>query len=121
MRLARTLATLLVLAAGTAHAHTHLQSSLPADRSTVASPREVTLHFSAAARLTALTLQRGGEAPLNLAVPAKSARDFSVPVSAVSAGSYKVTWRAAGEDGHVMSGSFSFTVDPAAPASSPKP
>ena len=68
------------------------------------------------ARATALTLQQGAATTKNLTLPAKAAKDLSVPVSGLTAGDYTVNWRVVGEDGHVMSGKFSFTVDPAAPA-----
>ncbi|MEP7312904.1 MAG: copper resistance protein CopC [Pseudomonadota bacterium] len=117
----RTLMTMgSILFATAALAHTHLQSSLPADKSKVAAPQAIELHFSEAARVTSLTLQQGTAAAKRLTVPAKEAKDVSVPVSGLTAGDYKVTWRVAGEDGHVMSGSFGFTVDPAAPAASAK-
>lgn len=106
----------MLLAATTAQAHTHLHSSVPANQSRVAPPAAIELHFSEAARVTSLTLQQAGAAPRNLApLPAVAAKVVSVPVSGMTAGSYTVTWRVAGEDGHVMSGKFQFTVDPAAP------
>jgi methionine-rich copper-binding protein CopC len=106
-----------LLATVAAQAHTKLESSVPADKSKVATPQSIELHFSGAARLTALTLQQGTAPARNLGpLPAKATKDMSVPVSGLSAGDYKVSWRVAGEDGHVMSGTFSFTVDPAAPA-----
>lgn len=111
-----TFITAMLLVAGAAQAHTHLQSSVPADKSKVAAPPALELHFSESARVTALTLQQGAAAPVSLTVPATAGKDIKVPVKALVAGDYKVTWRVAGADGHVMSGTFSFTVDPAAPA-----
>jgi copper resistance protein C len=104
----------MLLAAGTAQAHTHLRSSVPADKSKVAAPQALELHFSESARVTALTLQQGSAAPVNLTVPTAAGKDVKVPVKTLAAGDYKVNWRVAGEDGHLMSGSFGFTVDPAA-------
>jgi copper resistance protein C len=108
-----------LLMAGAAQAHTHLQSSVPADKSKIAAPTAIELHFSEAARLTSLSLRQGTAAAKNLApLPTRAAKDVSVPVTGLTAGDYTVNWRVAGEDGHVMSGSFAFTVDPAAPAAS---
>jgi hypothetical protein len=88
----------------------------------VKSPAAIELHFSEAAKLTALTLQKGKEAEQPIKpLPAKAAADVSVPVPALAAGDYVVSWRVAGDDGHVMSGKFGFTVDPAAPAAAAKP
>jgi copper resistance protein C len=111
-----TLAMLMAVAAG-AQAHTHLEGSVPADKSRVKTPAVIELHFSEAAKLTALTLQKGAEAAQPIkSLPAKAAADLSVPIPALAPGDYVVNWRVAGDDGHVMSGKFAFTVDPAAPA-----
>lgn len=117
-----TLSLLMTAAAATAQAHTHLEGSVPADKSRVKAPAAIELHFSEAAKLTALTLQKGKEAEQPIKpLPAKAAADISVPVSALAPGDYVVSWRVAGDDGHVMSGKFGFTVDPAAPAAAAKP
>jgi methionine-rich copper-binding protein CopC len=107
----------MLLAATLAQAHTNLESSVPADNSKLAAPAAIELHFSEAARVTALTLQQGTAAAKPLKpLPAKAAQHVSVPVTGLTAGEYTVNWRVAGEDGHVMSGKFSFTVDVSAPA-----
>lgn len=117
MKHARITIASLLLAANAAQAHTHLESSIPSNGSKVAAPTAIELRFSGAARVTALTLQQTGVAAKALApLPATATKVVSVPVSGLAAGSYTVTWRVAGEDGHVMSGTFQFTVDPAAPA-----
>lgn len=109
-----TLSALMAVAAA-AQAHTHLEASVPADKSRVQAPGAIELHFSEAARLTSLTLQKGKEAAQPLKpLPSKAAAKLSVPVEALSAGEYVVNWRVAGDDGHVMTGKFAFTVDPAA-------
>lgn len=91
-------------------AHTHLQASAPADKSKVAAPQAIELHFSEAARLTALTLQQGGGEAKPLMLPAKAAKDITVPVGTLAPGEYTVNWRVASTDGHVMNGTFGFTV-----------
>jgi len=117
MRFSAIAMPLLMTMAVTAQAHTHLEGSVPADKSRVAAPAAIELHFSGAARVTALTLQKGSEEPVALkSLPTKAAADVSVPVSRLAAGDYVVNWRVVGDDGHVMSGKFGFTVDPAAPA-----
>lgn len=111
-----TIGLLLTGIAATAQAHTHLESSLPSDKSKVKAPANVELHFSEAARVTAMSLQKGTEAAVALKpLPAKAMQHVSVPVPALSAGDYIVNWRVVGDDGHVMSGKFGFTVDPSAP------
>lgn len=111
----------LVLVAGTAHAHTHLESSVPADKSKVRAPQAIELRFTEPARVTALTIQQGTNSAKDLKPPSTASKVVSVPVSGLAAGDYKVSWRVAGQDGHVMSGSFLFTVDPAAPAANVAP
>ncbi len=109
------LAALVVSTA--AFPHTALVGSLPTDKSRVRAPAAIELHFSEAARVTALTMQKGKDAAVDIKpLPAKAAKDVSVPAPALTAGDYVVNWRAASDDGHVVSGKFGFTVDPAAPA-----
>ncbi len=110
-------ALLMTVFAAAVQAHTHLEGSVPADKSRVKAPAAIELHFSEAAKLTALTIQKGKEAAQPVKpLPSKAAADISVPMAALAPGDYVVNWRVAGDDGHVMSGKFGFTVDPAAPA-----
>jgi methionine-rich copper-binding protein CopC len=99
-----------------AGAHTQLQTSVPTDKSRVQAPAVIELRFSEPALLTALTLQKGKDAATTIKdLPAKASAHFAVPVPKLAAGDYVVNWRAASDDGHVMSGKFAFTVDPSAP------
>jgi copper resistance protein C len=110
----------MLLVASAAQAHTHLESSIPADKSKVAAPVEIVLHFSEAAHVTAMTLQQGTSPAKALTpLPTKASQHVAVPVKGLVAGEYTVNWRVAGEDGHVMSGKFAFTVDPAAAPAKP--
>jgi hypothetical protein len=106
-----------------AQAHTHLEKAMPADGSVLnAPPSEIMLHFSAAARVTALTIQKdGGDKQKLEPLPAKAAPMVSVPVSNLSAGKYVVSYRVVSEDNHVMSGDIHFTVSPGAASSTPAP
>jgi hypothetical protein len=111
----------LLLATTLAHAHAHLAASTPADKSHVAAPAAVELKFSEAVRVTALTLQQGKNAAKPLApLPTKAATTASVPLPKLDAGDYVVAWRAASDDGHIVSGSIAFNVDPGAPAAAGK-
>lgn len=108
----------LVTFAVTASAHAHLEKSSPADGSVLASsPPSIVLSFSEAARLTALSIQRGDEAKQNLKpLPTTAAREISVPMPPLKPGAYSLTWRVLSDDGHMMSGTVHFTVaaEPAA-------
>ncbi len=103
----------LFVTLGVAQAHTHLKSSMPADKAVLsAAPKQVMLHFSEATRLTAVTIQKDGDKKETTltGLPKQAAADVTLPVEIAEPGTYKLTWRAIGGDNHVMSGSIQFTV-----------
>ena len=107
------LAGALVVLAGAAQAHTHLESATPADNAVLASaPSQVTLRFSEPTRLTALTIQKEGEKePHRLqSLPKEQAKELNAPLAPLGAGKYTLNWRAIGADNHVMSGELHFSV-----------
>lgn len=103
---------ILVMVGVSASAHAHLQQSSPADNSVItASPSNLVLNFSEAARLTALSIQKGSESPQKLkSLPAAAARQISVPLPSLTPGAYSLSWHALSEDGHVTSGTLHFTL-----------
>ena len=105
----------LALTSG-AQAHTHLKQSAPAEGSVVTTPpSNIVLTFSEAARVTALTLQKDGEAAQKLApLPSTPAEQVTVPAPKLAPGKYVVNWRVVSDDNHIMSGKLHFTIDPAA-------
>ena len=104
------IASVLLFCAVSAHAHAHLSASIPQDGSTGKAPEQIVLTFSEATRLTAVGLQREGDASRKLPVPATPAAHFTVPLPKLLPGRYTLTWRALSGDGHVTSGSLHFTV-----------
>ena len=108
------LVTVLVAAslASPALAHTHLDSTVPADGSTVAAaPAEFVLNFSGPTRLTALTIQRDGGAEQKIAaLPAAAAAAVRVAAPKLENGRHTLSYRVVGADGHVMNGKVTFTV-----------
>jgi copper resistance protein C len=102
----------LLSLASTAWAHTHIQSSLPANGSTVAkAPTEFVLIFPEAVRATSLTVTKaGGKEQKIEKLPTASAARIAVPAPKLEDGSYTLDWRVAGKDGHVMSGKVQFKV-----------
>ena len=108
--------TALLAFAAVAQAHTHLKGSTPAEGSTiVAAPANIVLKFSEAARVTALTVQKDGEAEQKLSsLPTTPAEQVTVPSPKLAPGKYVVTWRVVSDDGHVMAGKLHFTLDPTA-------
>jgi methionine-rich copper-binding protein CopC len=94
-----------------AHAHAHLNASIPAEGSSGKAPEAIVLTFSEAARITAMSLQRDGEASRKLApLPAAAAARITLPLPKLSPGKYTLSWRMVGDDGHVISGALHFTV-----------
>lgn len=110
----------LTLAATAVFAHAHLQKAVPADGGVVnAAPSNVVLTFSEPARLTACWLQKGEAAKQKISGLATTpAKEISVPIPSLDAGSYVLSWRVVGDDGHIMPGQIHFTI---APAGTPAP
>lgn len=106
-----------------AAAHTALVSSSPAANATVASPTRIEMHFSEALigvttrAEIAMTGMPGmaNHAPMAItgftAQLGKDGKSMTLLLRRpLVAGTYRVTWNAAGADTHHMSGNFSFTV-----------
>ena len=110
------IALLLSLFASVASAHTALKTSTPADETTVkAAPSEISLVFNGPVRLVKLELMAGEKAMVTSFKPGSEAiAEFVVQTPGMLAGNYTVNWAAIGADGHTVSNSFSFSVDPAA-------
>jgi methionine-rich copper-binding protein CopC len=106
----------IVLSGGIAavQAHAHLRSAVPADGSVLsAPPPQVVLEFSEPARLTAAWIQRSGGARRKIApLPRQSAASVALPLPALRAGLYELSWRALSADGHIVPGHIHFTVMP---------
>jgi hypothetical protein len=95
--------------------HNHLKKSAPAADEAVATPKEIRLWFAEKVnpKISSITVAsetgpkaetgkvRGTDDPLSIAV------DVSKPLAA---GKYAVTWRTAGDDGHAVKGTYTFTV-----------
>ena len=116
------IAAALLALASVAQAHTHLKEATPADKSVVnTAPASVVLKFSEAAKVTALTLHKNGEADQKLtASPATASAQVTAALPTLSPGQYSVDWRVVSDDGHIMSGKLSFTFDPKATPSAGK-
>ena len=94
-----------------AHAHTQLSSSIPADQAVVeTAPTEISLSFSEAVRLTAVSVDSGNTSHALEPGSPEPAKDFVVALSELAPGEYVIQWRALSEDTHVMTGEIRFTV-----------
>jgi copper transport protein len=125
MRFALALAALLL--AAPAAAHVRLERSTPAAGATVSAPlAELRIVFSGPveARYTSVLLYApsGDVVPLDSLRPdpASGSRAFFVVAPRLpQPGEYRVEWRTAGADGHVLTGSFTFSADSAAVTAAP--
>lgn len=125
MRLALALAALLLAAPATAHVR--LERSTPAAGAIVHAPlAELRVVFSAAvaARYTRLVVRAPSGDVLVLDSlrpdPASGDRAFFIPAPRLpEPGEYRVEWRTAGADGHVLTGFFTFVADSGAVTSAP--
>ena len=95
-----------------AFAHAHLQQATPADGSVLTqAPANFSLKFNEAATLTALSVQKDGQAAQKIAgLPAKPAAQFEVPAPKLDAGSYTLTFRVLSDDNHVVAGTIKFKI-----------
>ena len=106
-------ALLVVTAPAAALAHAKMTASKPADGSTVAAGlSEIELSFSHPLRLSMVHVRDGNkqDVPLKSELPPSFAPVAKISVDRLTPGSYEVTWTAVAEDGHVMKGSFAFSV-----------
>lgn len=97
-----------------ATAHAHLKQAVPADGSVVqGAPMSFSLSFSEAAHLTALSVQKQGDAqPLKITpLPADASAQFTIPAPKLTPGAYTLRYRVvAADDNHVSSGMISFSI-----------
>jgi copper transport protein len=106
-------------------AHTTVEWTRPAaDTTLAAGPAEVRLRFAAPVEpaLTVLTLLRGDGhvAAGGRVAEGSGGREYVLELPApLEPGSYRVTWRTVGADGHVLQGSWAFAV--AAPEGEAEP
>jgi len=85
----------------------------PPDGAVIAqSPGTIAFEFKISVRLTKVTIQADDQLPKNIDLSSNKsfAKELSLSPPALGPGSYEVEWRGMAEDGHVMRGSFSFSV-----------
>lgn len=114
LRSAAIAALFLVTGTVTASAHARMTASMPKDGATVPSPlSEIALNFSHPMRLTLVSVIHAGDdkqIPLTSALPKTAEKSAKIAIDPLAAGSYTVSWTGVGEDGHVMKGTFAFSV-----------
>jgi methionine-rich copper-binding protein CopC len=117
MRYANRLFPYFILLAGLgaghiAHAHNSLTSSLPEDKAILQiAPETLTLTFSDTTWISEVRLLTGSDTVIVLEnLPAEASTQFVLPLPALEEGFYEVTWKVEGEDTHIITGDFSFSV-----------
>lgn len=104
-----------VLSATASLAHSPMKATLPAHEAKLdAVPELLQMTFSKPARvLKVLMTHSTGEASheMRLDIPTKAAvEEIQLTPAFMGEGNYKVEWRALSDDGHVITGAFSFDV-----------
>lgn len=102
-------------------AHTGLKSSSPAEGAVVNhAPETLHLTFTAAVALVRISVTDHDDKQLKLDFSPSTERktEYHIDLPAVPTGQFNVEWAAIGEDGHTVTNSFSYVVDPTAEESS---
>ena len=99
-------------------AHTALKESTPGDGVTLSTiPSNLDLVFNADVRLIKLELMGvGHEMATNFEPSSEVASIYKIQTPGMHPGEFTVNWAAIGSDGHTVTNSFSFVVDPTAAA-----
>lgn len=98
-----------------ATAHSPLERSVPAEGAELAAvPEKIDMTFAAPARVMKVEMTHtNGDASgtVTVDIPTRDKIEtISLTPDFMGAGAYRVDWRALSEDGHVITGTFSFTV-----------
>jgi methionine-rich copper-binding protein CopC len=109
----------LGISTATVMAHITVLKTMPPNESNVSGPPErlqVWFNQQPSPRISRLELRgpAGEDVELGKVEVHRADRSISAPVpAALPPGKYEAAWRTAGDDGHVMRGTFTFTVAPA--------
>lgn len=105
---------LLIVSAPVAHAHASLSNASPSSGAALsAAPEEVTLTFTDTleAAFSNLTVTDASGVIVSQGKAQVSGNVMRVSLKPLSAGIYKVNWRAVSTDTHKTDGNFTFSVD----------
>ena len=103
----------VVTASGSLPAHSNKEATEPADGAvTDASPKIIAMRFDEPMRITKITLTDSSGKGIDLVRndDLQPLKRFEAVPEALSPGRYTVEWRGLANDGHPMSGRFSFQV-----------
>ncbi len=98
-------------------AHTALKEAVPADGTAVkVAPAHIDLLFNGPVQLIKLELMGvGHEMPTSFEANDEAMANFRLETPGMHPGAFTVNWAVIGADGHTVTNSYSFTVDPNAP------
>lgn len=102
-----------LLLINSAFAHNTLTESFPVDKAVLSSvPEVLTLSFSDSTYLEKVEIysEEGDLVEIGFESSKQAAIQFSVPLPALTNGSYRVNWLVIGDDTHEIKGDFTFTV-----------
>lgn len=107
-------ASIAVLLQFSASAHTGLKESTPAEGATVNTPpAHLNLVFTTPVRLIKLELMGvGHEMPTKFEPGSEAMAAYSIETPGMHPGEFTVNWAVIGDDGHTVTNSYSFVVDP---------
>ena len=111
------MATFFTFACISAFAHTDLKSSDPADGAVMNhSPEQLHLTFTEAVSLVRfnVTDAEGKMLKLDFTPSTEAKTEYLLAIPHLADGHYKTEWAVIGEDGHTVTGTFGFLIDPAA-------
>ncbi len=102
------------LFSASAFAHTALTEATPGDGAIVKEgPAHISLVFNGPVKLVKLELMGvGHEMPTNFESNSEAKAAFMFETPGMHPGKFTVNWAVIGEDGHTVTNSYSFTVDP---------
>jgi methionine-rich copper-binding protein CopC len=102
-----------------ANAHTGLRETTPENGAIIKSaPTEINLTFSADVKLIKLKLMGvGHEMPTSFEPNTNAQASYTFATPGMHPGKFTVIWAAIGADGHTLTDSFQFEVDPTSTAS----
>lgn len=95
-------------------AHSKVNTTSPENEAILSKvPTSIDLNFGGKIRLTKVTLQLENQDPVDLDLSSYKGfqTNFSLPNTSESRGTYTIEWRGIGTDGHIMQGTFMFTVE----------
>lgn len=116
-------ASVLVVSATSAFAHTSLQSAIPAVDSTVtAQPNKLVVSFGEPVMLMGIKLidAKQNNIELNYKVTSGLKKTHEITVPQLADSTYTVVWTSMGKDGHNMSGKYNFSLKQATQTTSNK-